>query len=152
MLNEAELIQELPMIKITLKNRDHFDIKCISSGNSFKLFNHKLLSYHPAWVQWLYKIREGLLTLLKIPYPKNFEPLYKTVASVDDHYWLGVISDSHLTAHFGVLKQEMPGETALFHVFSIVHYHGTAGKIYFNLIRPFHHLVVHFMIKEAAKS
>ena len=151
-LTEFDLVEFLPNLREVLKKRDHFDIKSIACNKTLNQFNEQLLTYHPAWVKFLYRVREILLKFLKIPYAKNFEPVYKTVDSIDDFFWLGVISDSHLTAHLGVLKKKNSGVSATFYVFSIVHYHGQAGKFYFNLIRPFHHLVVHLMMNAAIKE
>jgi hypothetical protein len=150
-LSELDLVELVPNLREVLKNRDHFDIKSIASNKTLIQFNEQLLTYHPAWVKFLYRVREILLNLLKIPYAENFEPLYKTVDSIDKYFWLGVISDSHLTAHLGVLKKKSAASTT-FYVFSIVHYHSRAGKFYFNLIRPFHHLVVHLMMNAAIKE
>ncbi len=151
-LTEFELVEFVPNLQVVLKKRDHFDIKSIASNKTLIQFNEQLLTYHPAWVKFLYRVREILLNFLKIPYVKNFEPVYKTVDSIDDFFWLGVISDSHLTAHLGVLKKKKTAGSATFYVFSIVHYHSRAGKFYFNLIRPFHHLVVHLMMNAAIKK
>jgi len=151
-LSELDLVELVPNLQEVLKNRDHFDIKSIASNKTLIQFNEQLLTYHPAWVKLLYRLREILLSFLNIPYAKNFEPVYKVVDCIDDFFWLGVISDSHLTAHLGVLKKKNSGDSANFYVFSIVHYHGFAGKFYFNLIRPFHHLVVHWMMTAAIKE
>lgn len=152
MLNESDLIKQILITEEILKDKNHFDIKSIVCNKSLLEFNDKLLSYHPGWIKFLYKVREVLLQFLGIPYVKNFEPIYRTVASVEDVYWIGVISDTHLTAHLGVLKQKNSNEASIFFVFSVVHYHGFSGKIYFNIIRPFHHLVVNWMMKSAAKN
>jgi hypothetical protein len=37
-----------------------------------------------------------------------------------------------------------------FHVVTIVHYNNLAGPVYFNVIRPFHHLVVKQMARRGA--
>lgn len=152
MLNESNLIQQISVAEKILQRRDHFDIKSIVSNKSLLQFNEQLLSYHPGWIKFLYKIREVLLKFLRIPHVKNFEPVYRTVDSAENAYWVGVISDTHLTAHLGVLKQKQSGEASIFYVFSIVHYHSFTGKIYFNIIKPFHHLVVYWMMKSAAKN
>jgi len=34
-----------------------------------------------------------------------------------------------------------------FHIGTAVHYHNWAGPVYFNVIRPFHHIVVSQMMK-----
>jgi hypothetical protein len=34
-------------------------------------------------------------------------------------------------------------------VVTVVRYHNLAGRVYFNVIRPFHHLVVHAAMRAA---
>jgi hypothetical protein len=44
----------------------------------------------------------------------------------------------------------LTGDHKRFHVVTIVHYRRWTGPVYFNVIRPFHHLVVYQMAKSAA--
>ncbi|XXF76233.1 DUF2867 domain-containing protein [Myxococcaceae bacterium GXIMD 01537] len=44
------------------------------------------------------------------------------------------------------------GQRRRFHVATIVRYRRWAGPVYFNVIRPFHHLVVRGMLRHAARG
>jgi hypothetical protein len=57
--------------------------------------------------------------------------------------------DKHLSAYFGVVNEKLDREHSRFHVFTTVRYLHWTGPVYFNLIRPFHHLVVSRMMKSA---
>lgn len=151
-ITESSLIQKIPIVGDILEARDHFDISCITCDKSLILFKDKLVSYHPDWIKALYQVREFFLKILKIPQVKNFEPVYTTVATDELSFWIGVIKDSHLTAHLGILKEITTDHIPVFYVFSIVHFYSFKGKIYFSIIRPFHHLVVHFMMKSAKQE
>lgn len=61
------------------------------------------------------------------------------------------VIDDHLTAHLGVASEPLAGGMTRFHVLTIVHYHNWAGPVYFNVIRPFHHLVVGGMAQAGVK-
>lgn len=151
-ITESSLIQKIPIVGNILEARDHFDVSSIACDKSLLLFKDKLVSYHPGWIKALYKVREFFLKILKIPQVKDFEPMYITVATDDSSFWIGVISDTHLTAHLGVMKESKTDSTPVFHVFSIVHFHSYKGKFYFSIIRPFHHFVVYFMMRSAKQE
>ena len=61
----------------------------------------------------------------------------------EEHYWIAEAKDTHLNAILGVVVESLPEQQQkLFHVVTIVFYRNWAGPVYFNVIRPFHHLVV----------
>ncbi|WP_218919788.1 DUF2867 domain-containing protein [Streptosporangium roseum] len=56
-------------------------------------------------------------------------------------------TESHLTACLAVVAE--PGR---FHVVTVVKYHRWTGPVYFNAIRPFHHLVVLGMARAGVRK
>ena len=63
-------------------------------------------------------------------------------------YWVAETpEDKHLKAYFGVVVEKLSDSITRFHVFTTVRYIHWTGPVYFNLIRPFHHLVVSSMMK-----
>jgi len=46
-----------------------------------------------------------------------------------------------------VLRRETGNGRADYAIATVVHYRHWTGPIYFNLIRPFHHLIVWFMLR-----
>ena len=71
--------------------------------------------------------------------------------AVADVYWVSETpEDKHLAAYFGVVTEKLDQRKSRFHVFTAVRYLHWTGPVYFNLIRPFHHLVVSRMMKHGA--
>ena len=63
-------------------------------------------------------------------------------------YWISETPDDrHLRAYFGVVKEPLSQTVSRFFVFTTVYYKHWTGPVYFNLIRPFHHLVVSRMAR-----
>ncbi|MBC7815075.1 MAG: DUF2867 domain-containing protein, partial [Burkholderiales bacterium] len=60
--------------------------------------------------------------------------------------------DSHLSAMLGVAVEPLSGDQKRFHVVTVVYYHNWAGPLYFNVIRPFHHLVVSSMARAGVRA
>ena len=67
-------------------------------------------------------------------------------------YWVSETpKDKHLKAYFGVVAEKLSDRLTKFHVFTSVIYLHWTGPVYFNLIRPFHHLVVSSMMRAGIK-
>jgi hypothetical protein len=73
---------------------------------------------------------------------------YVDIKAIEDVYWVSETpEDKHLAAHFGVAAEKLDQRRSRYHVFTVVRYLHWTGPVYFNLIRPFHHLVVSRMMK-----
>jgi hypothetical protein len=72
---------------------------------------------------------------------------FKVQMADDERYWFAEVNDAHLKAALGVVVEPLAGTQRRFHVVTVVHYHNWAGPVYFNVIRPFHHLVVGGMMR-----
>lgn len=148
---------------------DHIDIKVAESTKSMTEFMASFISYMPAWIRALYGIRWGFVRLLgmkqtgipkqmemrpeDLPMEEGAKMAFFEVISAEpaSHYFAGA-TESHLTAYLGLVAEPMEGVMTRYHVITIVKYHNWAGPVYFNTIRPFHHLVVDQMIKHATKA
>ena len=62
------------------------------------------------------------------------------------------VDDKHLRAALGVVQEPAAEGRRRLRVFTIVHYKNWAGPLYFNLIRPFHHMVVTAMMRAGARA
>ena len=146
-------ISQIPQIAPLLKGSNHVDVKTIEGQTSLRQFMASMLSYYPGWIVFLYRIRAilgKLLGLYKQPVPEALPKLGpEDVSFVEEkHYWVGETpEDKHLSAFFGVVVEPMEDHRKRFHVATIVHYKHWTGPVYFNLIRPFHHLVVGRMMR-----
>jgi hypothetical protein len=55
-----------------------------------------------------------------------------------------------LKAYFGIVAEPLANVINRYYIVTIVHYLHWTGPVYFNLIRPFHHLVVARMARAGA--
>lgn len=159
-------IAEIPQIARLLKGSNYVDVKTVEGQTSLRQFIAAMLSYYPGWVVFLYRMRAILVKLLglyKHPAPEALPELgaedvsfvvgedvtFFTVRLAEEkHYWVGETpEDKHLSAYLGVVVEPMEDNRKRFHVATIVYYKHWTGPVYFNLIRPFHHLVVGRMMR-----
>ena len=151
-----------------LQGADHIDIKTIEGDESLREFAAKALSYQPAWVTFLYRIRWGFVRLLGmkqegVPSAPQLKPedilmtpgekaVFFTVQHAkEDSYLFTDIEESHLKAGLGIVAEPLPNGRNRFYVITLVYYKHWTGKVYFNVIRPFHHLVVGMMVRAGVK-
>ena len=125
-----------------------------------------MLSYYPYWVVLLYRVRTVLVKILGLVehdapevlpslqaadvsfVPGDAVTFFTVRLAKEEHYWIGETpEDKHLSAYFGVAVEPMAQNHRRFHVATIIHYKHWTGPVYFNLIRPFHHLVVSRMMR-----
>lgn len=164
-----EQIKKIKELDLYFQNIDYSDVKKIEGNASLREFISGMLSYYPWWLLLLYGIREILVSILglvkherpdELPFIKpeelSFKPGEKASFFIvrnakENIFWVSETpEDKHLKAYFGVVAEELGGGLKRFHVFTLVKYIHWTGPLYFNLIRPFHHLVVSRMMKAAA--
>lgn len=169
----ADILQKIPAIHALAADADHIDIKSVSSELSMRQLLANMFSYMPKWVRFLYAVRWLFVRILGmkqtgLPQQKriiaeeiSFEKgantaFFQVVEAREDQHWFAAATEKHLTAHLGLIA-EPPAEVGSkhnkrFHMVTLVHYHHWTGPLYFNLIRPFHHLVVNQMMKAAVQG
>jgi len=164
-------IREIPDIAQLLKGSNYIDIKTAEGQTSLRRFIAGMLSFYPGWIVFLYRIRAVLVKLLglyKHPAPGALPELspedvsfvvdetvtfFTVRAAKENHYWVGETpEDKHLSAYFCVAVEPLGDPRKRFHVATIVHYKHWTGPVYFNLIRPFHHLVVGRMMRAGVQQ
>ena len=157
-------IYDIPQLKGLLRNADHVDVKTVQGQVDLSGFIAAMLSFRPAWLVFFYRIRKVFVRLLGMRQdddPKMLKPLYaedipfhpgKTASffivrhAQKDRYWIAETpEEKHLRAFFGIFIQSVNQRVNRFHVMTVVHYKHWTGPVYFNIIRPFHHLVVRQM-------
>jgi hypothetical protein len=146
------------------RRADHFDAKTIEGEANLREFLAGMLSYSPIWVKALYGIRWGFVRLLgmkqeSIPKAPALRPedipfeagkwatFFQVEAAEEEKFWIASATDKHLSAYLLVAAERLNPKQQRFHVGTIVHYHHWTGPVYFNVIRPFHHLVVSSMMR-----
>ena len=170
----TKVMLPLPMGRIQIdtelqayfQNVDYIDVKTIEGEASLRCFISGMLSYCPRWILVLYQIRKPLARALGLarhekpkvlpslkPESLSFEPgqsasFFIVRAAKEDTYWVSETpKDKHLIAYFGVTAEDSGNRRRRFRVFTTVKFIHWTGPLYFNLIRPFHHLVVRRMMK-----
>jgi hypothetical protein len=162
-------METIPLYKeldIYFRNVDHADVKAIDGEVDLREFISGMLCYNPRWISVLYHVREYLVKLLglvrhekpemapimkpeTIPFEPDRKASFFTVRQAKEElYWVAETPpDKHLKAWFGIVVETLGGGVHRFYVFTTVKYIHWTGLIYFNLIRPFHHLVVWRMMR-----
>ena len=154
-------------VRSLIVNANHVDVKQVHSQAELREFVAGFVNYNPAWIRALYGIRAGFVRLLGMHQPpmrfKEISPadvpmhagaslsFFRVTAAGDDH-WIAAASDKHLVAHLGVIQTNTNTSDQTYYVLTVVHYKHWTGIIYFNVIRPFHHMVVRSMMQAAAQS
>jgi hypothetical protein len=164
-MNFIEQITELQPI---LQDAHHIDVKTVEGEVSLRHFVAAMLGYQPNWVTALYRIRGGFVRLLGmrqegIPKPLHLQPqevpmspgqpavFFKVLMAKEDNYWVAQVKDTHLDAALGVVVEPLAHTHKRFHMVTLVHYNTWQGPVYFNVIRPFHHLVVGQMARAGVR-
>jgi hypothetical protein len=152
-----------------LEGADHVDVKVVEGRVTLREFIAGMLSYQPDWVTFLYHVRGVFVRLLgmrqegvphapqmapeEVPMTPGESAFFFTVrVAQEDRYWVAGGDDTHLSAELGVVAERLEDGLRRFHVVTIVHYNNLAGPVYFNVIRPFHHLVVRQMAQRAVQG
>ena len=164
-----EYLHKVEELASYLAGADHVDVKTRKSGVGLLEYVARVHSYSPTWVEWLFRARKYLAKVLGLEHPSiesapkitpeevPVQPGEKASFFVlevyrPDRLWLGSASDKHLTGYIGVVVEPLPEKRDLYHLVTIVHYRNWMGPVYFNIIRPFHHLIVSAMASYAAKE
>jgi hypothetical protein len=157
-------IYQIPEIAPVLEGADHVEIMTTISDKSMQEFIAGMLGYQPGWITFLHNVRITFVRFLgmrqkRIPHPLGLTPenvpmtqgqrvsFFKVRTAEDERYWFADVDDTHLKAALGVVVEPLAGNRRRFHVVTVVHYHNWAGPVYFNVIRPSHHLVVGVMAR-----
>ena len=156
-----EYIPQFSALEKYFEKADFTDVKIFEGQATLRKFIASMLSYYPWWIVQLYGIRKllvGLLGLVKHEAPQELPNLRPEEVSFtpgenvtffivrcaqEDTFCVSETpDDKHLRAFFGVIKEPVGNSTNRFYVVTSVFYKHWTGPVYFNLIRPFHHLVV----------
>ena len=164
----TEFVQSHPAMRDLLKDTDHVDVKTFESDQDMRTFLAGLFSYMPAWLKGLFGVRAMFVRVLGMkqegsikavqyqPQDISMTPGDKTAffqveMAEEDNYWVSSARESHLDAYLAVVVERLDDARNRFHFVTIVKYNNRIGPIYFNVIRPFHHLVV-FAMGNSAKQ
>lgn len=150
--------------------KDYLEIKRIKGSVNLREFISGMLLFEPKWITWLYKLRKVLVLLFGLskeevadnaslikPDEIGFNPgdkvsVFSVVKAEEETFWVCESpKDNHLKAYLGVIREKTGEGESVFHVVTSIDYLNFTGPLYFNLIRPFHHLVVNRMMKSGVQ-
>lgn len=148
-----------PVVAELARGADHLDEKAFRGPAGQSDFVRGILfAPPPGWLRALLALRGVLAKILGLRHETTATEAQAPRAMPTDigqglgmwtvrafepgRLWAAGIADKHLNVVLSVLSQ--PTGQGLFEhrVLTIVHYNHWTGPLYFNLIRPFHHLVV----------
>ena len=164
-----DYVKQFAIYQEIATNADHIDIKSAVGKITMNEFVVGMFNYQPAWMSFLYRVRWGFVRLLGMKQegiPQALKIDAKTldltvgdklaffdVDALDfDIYLFVSAEESHLKATLGIIREPLDEGTSRFYAITIVHYKSWAGPVYFNVIRPFHHIVVGQMLKAGIQS
>lgn len=167
-ISQDKVWQSVPVIAELAAGADHIDVKTFEGEVDLRTFLANMLSYNPSWIRFLYRVRWLFVRMLGmeqtgVPQTKRIRPeelsftpcakagFFEVKAAVEDHFYVAGATESHLTAYLGVVREPLYETASRYYVITIVHYHRWTGPVYFNVIRPFHHLVVNRMGQAGVK-
>jgi hypothetical protein len=160
----TDWIARLPQISELLARADHVDVKTADSTVSLREFVAAMMAYEPGWMRFLFGLRKRLVRLIglrqegmptaphwtpeEVPMQPGQRASFFTVRkAVDGEVWAVEVEERHLRAQLCVVA-----ERERYRVVTIVHYKHWTGRLYFNVIRPFHHIVVRGMADAGARG
>lgn len=153
---------QFPMLASVLAGANHVDVQAVRSEVGLREFIAGMMRYQPGWVSFLYRVRKLVVALLGmrqegVPSAPSWSPedvpmrsgesasFFTVRASEEDRLWVVDAEERHLRATLAVVRA-----AEQFSLVTIVHYRHWTGPIYFNVIRPFHHLVLRGMARAGA--
>ncbi|MGW1340465.1 DUF2867 domain-containing protein [Kribbella sp. NPDC002412] len=159
---------DLPEIDDLLADVDVVDVKTVRGPVSLREFTAGALGYSPLWIKGLFAVRMVVALALRLdttgipdsrrlrPETVSFTPgdkasFFTVVRGAEDHYLLLEVQDNHLTGWLAIITDNAQPASE-FKVVTLVKYLRPAGRFYYNLIRPFHHVVVQSMARAGARS
>ncbi len=152
-----ELAKRLGAPEVTALTRgaNHLDVKAFTSARPLAELVPAMLGRRPRALRALFAIRNAAVRVLGL---RPVHAVASDSASVGpfrvqlarEDLWVGGIDDAHLSAWLCVLREPRAGAAPRIHLGTIVRYNDWRGPLYFNVIRPFHHLLVGALARSVA--
>lgn len=164
---EFQQLNKYPELNQIIKTADHIDTHSGICKTTLVSFTACAMSYAPAWMIFLFRVRGVFVKFLGLHQPElknipNFSAdtlpikpgtlagFFEVFFYENDQCWVSKIDDKHLSAYIAIYRDE--ADRNIINLTTIVKYHKWSGPVYFNIIRPFHHLVVYKMIRAGEKA
>jgi hypothetical protein len=161
-------IETVPELAALLADADHIDVRGTESEATLREFVAGAIGWRPAWMRALFRARAVLARVLRLrdpdvplgtppsPAEVSFTPgdpvaFFTVTDAAEDRYLALAATDTHLTARL-IFTTTPGGDRSRYELTTVVTYHHWTGPLYFNVIRPFHHLIVAGMTRAGART
>ncbi|WP_147819562.1 DUF2867 domain-containing protein [Salidesulfovibrio onnuriiensis] len=158
----------IPAFRERMAGADHVDSHDIEGDLPFKRQLVRAMNWAPAWVKFLYKVRKVVARVMGLEHddaygyqrfdeasfpmrPGEMAGPFEVVAAREDSFWMARAEDRHLAGYICMAVEELGQGRRKYHCTTIVCFRNWLGPVYFNLIRPFHHLIVRGMLRESVR-
>ncbi len=159
-----ESVSAIPVLAQLAEEGDDLVIISIDTRKSLREFLAGALSYMPGWMRFFYRVRKHFVRLLgvsqenipqqeklrpeKISFaPGDMESFFTITAAQDPVYWMAMAQDSTIAGYLGAVAEPLENGINRIHLITIARYKCLAGRLYYNAILPFHHVIVRLMLK-----
>lgn len=110
----------------------------------------RIFGYYPVWLQILYKIRKCLMK----PFGIETKPLPVKNLIVEEGMQEAVMKkdDKHLLFYVEVYIEPLSNGKQVIELITLVKYHNWIGRTYFFCIKPFHRVIVPYVLKKVLEN
>lgn len=155
---KEEIVADIYVQQQLLNRIDFSDaFSTTNTTNSVEEITQLIFNNSPKWVNQLFVLRNRLVKLigLKTMKPANDNEKYKVggyigifkIFSITDREIIVGANDSHLNFRAIIVNNQKP--TYNIQVITLVEYNNLTGKIYMNIVKPFHRLIVKKLVLNA---
>ena len=160
---------DLNSLDLDRENCDYFEVRSVSTTLTLPEVVAAIFNYSPGWVRSLLVLRRILASVLRLkqvrwkqspilkPEDISFrrgasETKFKVIHGKCNRYWVSEApADRHLEARIAVVLHPVGEDKNTYQLITWVKYLHWSGRLYFNLIRPFHHMIVFFVLRTVKK-
>ncbi len=152
-----------PWIETVSQGADYRDWKSVYGRVPLDFFVANVLKYWPVWFQSfrvpqviiasVFSMRlgpRGRSVAVPMTQGDHVAP-FKVVSAQSDSHWIGKAEDKNLVAHVVILASKQDMRTR-FDVGTFITFRRLFGRLYFQMVRPFHHLVLSTAMAAAVRN
>lgn len=156
------------LAKLT-EGMDVIDIKTTQGAMSLREFTAATMSYMPGWMRFLYGVRKYFVALIGvgqdfIPERENIAPeelsftpgetasIFTVRQAEEDKHWIAEARDKMIAGYVGIVREPLENGENRFYFMTLAKFLHWKGRLYYTIISPFHHVVVHAMIRHALNT
>lgn len=113
-----------------------------------EMFMDMAFNQHPSWIVYLLKLRNVLVKPFGLETDKRFSGM---VSDKNKNEIIFGMKDKHLTFYVSLWCGKKEQNIQDLKITTIVKYHNSLGKVYFFIIRPFHKILIRYILNRTVK-